>query len=63
MSRVEVTINNAGEVEIEVHGVKGSGCAALTKAIEQSIGSTVSDRKKPEFVQEVGQGNQAKASQ
>lgn len=63
MPNVEVTISNEGEVEVEAHGVKGSGCAALTKAIENAIGQTTSDRKKPEFTQSASQGKQAKAGQ
>lgn len=44
-----VQITPDGEVEIEVNGVVGSGCAALTKALEESLGITTSDEKKAEF--------------
>lgn len=44
-----VQITPGGEVEIEVSGVVGSGCAALTKALEESLGVTTSDEKKAEF--------------
>ena len=50
--RVEVTVGADGSVTVEAHGVKGSGCKALTEAIERAIGTTTADTKKPEFMQQ-----------
>ena len=46
---ITVDITPDGEVKIEVNGVVGSGCAALTKALEDSLGVTTSDEKKTEY--------------
>ena len=50
--QVIVTVDESGEVRVEAKGVVGSGCSALTKAIEQAIGTTTGDAKKPEFHQQ-----------
>jgi hypothetical protein len=63
--RISVIIDDQGNAEVEAHGLRGRGCSTLTRAIEQSIGETVNDRKKPEF--HLGahnqQGQQAQAGQ
>lgn len=46
---ITVEITPDGEVKIEVNGVFGSGCTALTKALEESLGVATSDEKKAEF--------------
>lgn len=51
MEHVFVNISPTGDVKVEAKGVTGAGCAALTKAIEESIGKTTGDVKKPEFYQ------------
>lgn len=60
---ITVDITPDGEVKIEVNGVVGSGCTALTKALEESLGVTTSDEKKAEFhrreVQHVRSENRA----
>lgn len=63
MPQIEVTIDNEANVTVDAQGVRGSGCQALTKAIESAIGQTTGDVKKPEFNQGAGQGQQAKAGQ
>jgi hypothetical protein len=50
--QIIVDISEAGEVTVEAVGCRGTGCAALTQAIERAIGSTVGDVKKPEFNQQ-----------
>lgn len=62
MQQVEVTIGADGSVKVEANGVRGSGCKALTAAIESAIGTTTSDVKKPEFMQAAGQASGMKAS-
>ena len=51
MQSVTVNISADGEVKVEAQGVQGSGCQALTKAIEDAIGRTTADQKKSEFFQ------------
>ena len=46
---IEIVITEEGETTVETKGVKGSGCQALTKAIEAALGSTTGDVKKPEY--------------
>lgn len=55
MESVIVTVKADGSVKVEAQGVKGSGCKALTKAIEDSLGVVTSDVKKPEFYQQANQ--------
>lgn len=49
MPQVLVTISEEGDVKVEAKGVTGTGCNALTKAIEDSLGSVKSDQAKPEM--------------
>jgi hypothetical protein len=49
--QITVEIDVEGDVKVAVSGVKGSGCQALTSAIEQAIGKTTSDDQTPEFHQ------------
>lgn len=58
---VEVTIDPQGKVTVETKGVVGQGCEALSRAIEQSIGSTIDNARKPEFFQQAQAGQQASA--
>lgn len=57
--QVLVSISPTGEVTVEAQGVKGAGCHALTKAIEQSLGVVAADNLKPEYNQrpQLGQQN------
>lgn len=52
MQTVIVNIGVEGEVKVEAQGVQGSGCHALTKAIEDALGRVSADQKKPEFFQQ-----------
>jgi hypothetical protein len=61
MPQVIVNIDAAGEVKVEANGVTGSGCQALTRAIEESLGSTSADQKKPEYFQQQKAGQSASA--
>lgn len=62
MPEVIVTIDPQGNVQVEAASISGSGCEQLTAAIEQAIGRTTEDVKKPEFLQAQPspQGNHAK---
>lgn len=57
MQQVIVTVDSDGEVKVEAKGVVGTGCKALTAAIERAIGETSGDVKKPEFNQQSTQAN------
>ncbi len=47
---VKVTVSPDGSTEIEVNGVKGTGCTKYTDAIVKALGGDVtSDKKKPEY--------------
>jgi Protein of unknown function (DUF2997) len=48
---IEITVKPDGTVTVEAIGVVGSGCQQLTRAIEQALGTTTADQKKPEFMQ------------
>ena len=42
---IEIVITENGEVEIEIHGVKGKKCIEFSKFLEDAIGE-VKERKK-----------------
>lgn len=48
---VIVEVSEQGDTTVTAQGVRGSGCRALTEAIERSIGATVADRNTPEMHQ------------
>jgi alcohol dehydrogenase class IV len=60
MQTVNVIIDAEGNVKVDAQGVQGTGCQALTKAIEDSLGRVTADQKKPEYFQQ--QTNHARAS-
>jgi hypothetical protein len=51
MQHVIVEIDEQGNVKVEAKGVQGQSCAALTKELEQALGTTTADQKKPEYFQ------------
>lgn len=63
MPEILVHIDPQGEVKVEASGVAGSGCQALTRALEQQLGSTTADVKKPEFYQQQNSKNRQQAGQ
>jgi hypothetical protein len=47
---VKVTVSPDGSTEIEVDGVKGTGCTKYTDAVIKALGGKVtSDKKKAEY--------------
>ena len=60
--QIEVVIDADGNASVEAKGVRGQGCAALTKAIEASLGTTTGDVKKPEFHQQAAAHEQRRAT-
>lgn len=61
MPQIIVDIEADGTTKVEAAGVVGSSCQQLTRAIEEALGQTTSDVKKPEFhrAAPLGQTNQA----
>lgn len=50
MKQITVTVNRDGTTEIDVNGVKGTGCEKYTQAVLKALGGVViSDEKKPEY--------------
>lgn len=60
MPQIEIIISPTGELTVEAKDVQGTGCSALTRAIEQALGRTTADMKKPEYHQQ--QANPAGAT-
>ena len=53
MPEIEITINDdTGEVIYEVSGIKGKDCEALTKELDEALGTVVKNKKLPEFFQQ-----------
>ncbi len=52
MPQIQVEVDADGNVKVEAKGVVGQGCAALTRALEESLGRTRADVKKSEFYQQ-----------
>ena len=50
MSRkIHVRITPSGDITVEAHGIKGQGCEAATKAIEDALGKAGTRTRKPDF--------------
>jgi hypothetical protein len=52
MEKVIVEIDPHAKVTVSVEGVSGSGCHALSKAIEGALGRTTEDVRTVEYYQE-----------
>lgn len=52
---LEIKVTKDGAVEIKVKGVSGPGCEALTKDIEDALGTVTSREKTGEYFQETEQ--------
>jgi hypothetical protein len=50
---IEVLVSPTGEVSVQTKGFAGSDCLQASKFLEQSLGVISTDRKTPEFFQEV----------
>lgn len=49
--QIVVSISPEGEVEVRVEGQPGPSCQDLTRKLEDALGTTVVDRRTPEFHQ------------
>jgi hypothetical protein len=45
LQEIVVVIDKAGNVHLEVQGVKGAGCRDMTEALEQLLGGQVVQRR------------------
>lgn len=61
MAQVTVTIDAEGNVKVAASGIQGTGCKALTAAIEASLGETTKDIKSAEFYAQATQPAAQKA--
>jgi hypothetical protein len=53
MHKIKIKIGKGGKTEVKVEGFSGSGCGALTKAIESALGTTEKDTKTAEYYKPV----------
>ena len=45
VQEIDVFIEKNGQVQVEVHGVKGMVCLDLTKDLEKALGGEIEERK------------------
>ena len=55
LHEIRVTIDKAGNVRMEVNGVKGTSCLDITKAIEEALGNEVEREMTAEAYEETDQ--------
>ncbi len=48
-TELEIIINENGEVQVDIKGVKGKKCLEIAELIEKIIGEMKSKRHKPEY--------------
>ena len=56
---IEIVINAKGEVTFQVKGIKGGGCVAETKFLEQALGgdqAVVDQQKTSEYYEQGSEG-------
>jgi len=46
---IEITIDENGEVVVEMHNFKGKGCANIAEDLIKQLGSSKKSSKKPEY--------------
>jgi len=51
MKTITIEIDAEGNVKVEAHGYKGTGCKDATKAIEAALGTVTEDKDKAELYQ------------
>lgn len=52
MEEIIITVPLNGPVKIEVDGVVGTGCKALTEGLEKKLGKVTKDEVKPEYYEQ-----------
>ena len=54
VQEIEVTIDENGQVQIHVHGIKGEACLVITRPLEQVLGGQLTREMTPEALEEPG---------
>jgi len=52
VQEIEVTIDENGQVQIHVSGVKGEACLEITRPLEQALGGQLTREMTPEALEE-----------
>lgn len=50
--RIRIAVQKDGNSSVEVNGVKGSGCQAMTAGLERAMGDVAEETLTPEFHEE-----------
>lgn len=58
IQEITVAIAPDGTVDLEVHGVTGPSCEALTAELEQALGGVVLDRRRKDSFQQAASAEQ-----
>lgn len=49
MAELEIFIAENGDITTEIHGIKGSGCEGIAKAMEDAIGKASKSEKTADY--------------
>lgn len=50
MPEIEFTINNdTGEMEMQIEGIKGAGCAEIADKVKEVLGKPSAEQNTPEY--------------
>ena len=52
VQEIEVTIDENGQVQIHVTGIKGDACLEITRPLEQALGGRLTREMTPEALEE-----------
>jgi hypothetical protein len=52
VQEIEVTIDENGQVQIRVIGIKGEACLDITRPLEQALGGQLTRQMTPEALEE-----------
>jgi hypothetical protein len=58
MQELEITIDKNGRVQVAVRGTQGGGCLALTKNLENAIGTVEERNYTAEFYEKLVEGRE-----
>jgi len=61
--RITIEVDVTGKTEVEAHGIQGSGCEAVTEAIEAALGGVRKREFKPEYRARATHQQEERASQ
>lgn len=55
MQELEITIDQEGRVQVRVNGVRGEGCLAVTRDLEEAIGTVTERSHAPSYYEQAPQ--------